>query len=113
MIQLGEDLALLDDLDRPSRPTGLLGKLEHALLLELRMDDAEDLRLAAVRKTADDQIFADRGRRLRSSDVDRHHRRPGDRSRKTTTLARADRRRIPTIAVAPACRTDRARRPAR
>ena len=62
MLELGHDLALLDDLGPAIGPDRLLGKLEHPLLLELRMDDAKDLRLAAVRKPADDQVFPDRGR---------------------------------------------------
>ena len=61
MLEFGHDLALLDDLGPAARSNRLLGKLEHPLLLELRMDNAEDLRLAAVRKPADDQVFADRG----------------------------------------------------
>ena len=59
-------------ISRPAvRSNRVLGKLEHPLLLELRMDDAEDLRLAAMRKPADDQVLADRGRQRRVIGLDR------------------------------------------
>ena len=61
MLQLGQNLSLLDDPGPAVRANRLLGELEHPFLLELRMDDAEDLRLATRRKSADDQVFADRG----------------------------------------------------
>ena len=48
--------------DRPSGPDRVLGQLEHPFLLELGVDDPKDLRLAARRKPADDQVLADRGR---------------------------------------------------